>query len=143
MKHYKLEIVFLPMSCLLSKMLCLLFIPAMSGLPSAPVANWGLYAAGGMGAQGGPRRSRPIPGEDERYDIQLEFLDAVFGTQYVAFPSQHWPVRHPYCCWVQHLLSCNLRHVVAAFLPDQCLTVVCIHAGPLFTPPAALTMKLY
>lgn len=35
---------------------------------------------GGMGAQGGPRRARPIPGEDERYDIQLDFLDAVFGT---------------------------------------------------------------
>ncbi len=36
---------------------------------------------GGMGGQAGPRRSRPIPGEDERYDIQLDFLDAVFGTQ--------------------------------------------------------------
>lgn len=48
---------------------------------------WGWFAAGGMGAQAGPRRSRPIPGEDERYDIQLDFLDAVFGTQYVPpFP---------------------------------------------------------
>ncbi|KAL0053461.1 hypothetical protein WJX82_005982 [Trebouxia sp. C0006] len=36
---------------------------------------------GGMGGQAGPRRARPIPGEDERYDIQLDFLDAVFGTQ--------------------------------------------------------------
>jgi len=36
---------------------------------------------GGMGGQTGPRRARPIPGEDERYDIQLDFLDAVFGTQ--------------------------------------------------------------
>lgn len=36
---------------------------------------------GGMGQQ---RRNRPIPGEDERYDIQLDFLDAIFGTQYVS-----------------------------------------------------------
>ena len=36
---------------------------------------------GGMGSQGAPRRARPVPGEDERYDIQLDFLDAVFGTQ--------------------------------------------------------------
>lgn len=32
---------------------------------------------GGMGARG---RNRPQPGEDERYDLQLDFLEAVFGT---------------------------------------------------------------
>ncbi|CAM6127212.1 unnamed protein product [Calypogeia fissa] len=37
---------------------------------------------GGMGGMGGSRqaRSRPMQGDDERYDLLLEFKDAVFGT---------------------------------------------------------------
>lgn len=37
---------------------------------------------GGMGGGGGARmRNRPIPGDDQRYDLQLDFLEAVFGCQ--------------------------------------------------------------
>jgi len=34
---------------------------------------------GGMGGFGGRTRTRAVPGEDERFDLQLDFLDAVFG----------------------------------------------------------------
>ena len=53
----------------------------LSALLSAVVLDCAAGGMGGMGSQGGPRRSRPIPGEDERHDINLDFLDAVFGTQ--------------------------------------------------------------
>jgi molecular chaperone DnaJ len=38
---------------------------------------------GGMGQQQGGRaqRNRPTQGDDERYDLQIEFLDAVFGCE--------------------------------------------------------------
>lgn len=36
---------------------------------------------GGMGQGGQQRRNRPTQGEDERHEVQLDFLDAVFGTQ--------------------------------------------------------------
>ncbi|XP_024517782.1 chaperone protein dnaJ A7A, chloroplastic isoform X2 [Selaginella moellendorffii] len=36
---------------------------------------------GGMGGMGGRQaRNRPMQGDDERYDLQLEFKEAVFGT---------------------------------------------------------------
>ena len=34
-----------------------------------------------MGQSGQQRRNRPTQGEDERHEVQLDFLDAVFGTQ--------------------------------------------------------------
>ncbi|KAK9829535.1 hypothetical protein WJX72_006369 [[Myrmecia] bisecta] len=39
------------------------------------------FFGGGMGGMGGrgAARSRAMPGEDERFDLQLDFLDAVFG----------------------------------------------------------------
>ena len=53
----------------------------------ACVCRWGLGAARGPG----PRRSPPIPGKDERHDVQLNSLDAVFRTQYassLSFPCE-------------------------------------------------------
>lgn len=36
---------------------------------------------GGFGGGGrGQQRSRAAAGEDQRYDLQLDFLDAIFGT---------------------------------------------------------------
>jgi DnaJ-class molecular chaperone len=40
------------------------------------------FFGGGMGGGGGQRaRSRPQQGDDERYDLSLSFLEAVFGTE--------------------------------------------------------------
>ena len=43
------------------------------------------FGGGGFGGFGGggrtQQRSRAQPGEDQRYDLQLEFLDACFGTE--------------------------------------------------------------
>jgi len=38
---------------------------------------------GGMGGMGGQRqaRNRPTQGDDERYDLEIDFLDAVFGIE--------------------------------------------------------------
>lgn len=36
---------------------------------------------GGFGGGAAGARSRPVPGEDQRYDLQLDFLEAVFGAQ--------------------------------------------------------------
>ena len=44
----------------------------------------GMGGFGGMGGDprgGGARGRRPVPGEDERADLQLPFLEAVFGCQ--------------------------------------------------------------
>lgn len=41
----------------------------------------GMSGMGGMGGMGGrAARNRPIQGDDERYDLLLNFKDAVFGT---------------------------------------------------------------
>ena len=36
---------------------------------------------GGMGSGGASMRNRPMPGDDRRHDIKLDFNDAVFGCQ--------------------------------------------------------------
>ena len=36
---------------------------------------------GGGGGMGGRSRTRPVQGDDQRYDLQLDFLEAVFGAQ--------------------------------------------------------------
>ena len=44
----------------------------------------GGFGGGGMGGGGGGgarARSRPITGDDQRFDLQLDFLEAVFGCQ--------------------------------------------------------------
>jgi len=41
----------------------------------------GGFGGGGFGGQPGGGRRRAVPGEDERADLQLDFLDAVFGVQ--------------------------------------------------------------
>lgn len=97
----------------------LLFVPVCEPM-------WAWFAAGGMGAQAGPRRSRPIPGEDERYDIQLDFLDAVFGTQYVPPLPYTWLWGDPFGLWGDPfgvLLCCAF----AIILPLR-LCCHCVHA---------------
>lgn len=39
----------------------------------------GMGGMGGMGARA--MRNRPIPGDDQRHDLQIDFLEAVFGAQ--------------------------------------------------------------
>jgi molecular chaperone DnaJ len=43
------------------------------------------FFGGGMGGMGGmsgrSRRERPIQGDDERYDLEVDFLEAVFGCE--------------------------------------------------------------
>ena len=51
----------------------------------------GGFGGFGGGAGRGQQRSRAVGGEDQRYDLQLEFLDAVFGTKYVSLSSVHMP----------------------------------------------------
>lgn len=36
---------------------------------------------GGMGGMGARDVNRPIAGEDDKFDLQVEFLEAVFGTE--------------------------------------------------------------
>lgn len=43
------------------------------------------FFGGGGGGFGGQRtRSRAVPGEDERFDLQLDFSEAVFGCRYAV-----------------------------------------------------------
>lgn len=41
----------------------------------------GGFAGGGFGGSGAAARNRPVQGDDQRYDIKLDFLEAVFGVQ--------------------------------------------------------------
>lgn len=38
------------------------------------------FFGSGFGGRQTGQRSRAVPGEDERYELQMEFLDAVFGA---------------------------------------------------------------
>ena len=56
----------------------------------------------GFGGMGARSRNRPMPGEDERYDLQLDFLEAVFGTRCVSDsgilqPACHARTKHIAC----------------------------------------------
>jgi molecular chaperone DnaJ len=34
-----------------------------------------------MGGGGARSRTRPVPGDDQRYDLRLDFTEAVFGCK--------------------------------------------------------------
>jgi len=63
----------------------------MGGMGGDPFSNpfdlfesfFGGGMGGGMGGMGGQRqaRNRPTQGDDERYDLEIDFLDAVFGIE--------------------------------------------------------------
>lgn len=52
---------------------------------------------GGFGGGGGRQRSQPRQGEDMRYDLQLEFNEAIFGTR-CAGPCPAWLARCSLAC---------------------------------------------
>lgn len=67
---------------------------------------------GGMGGGGGARmRNRPIPGDDQRYDLKLDFLDAVFGCQ------KEVEVSH-----LEQCTTCTGSGVKSGTTPSTCTT---------------------
>lgn len=51
---------------------------------------------GGMGGGMGGMRSRAQPGNDERYDLVLDFSEAVFGCRQVLFVDRRQCLAGPY-----------------------------------------------
>lgn len=65
---------------------------------------------GGMG--GGARaRNRPVQGDDQRYDLRLDFLEAVFGCQKEVEVSR-----------LESCTACNNTGVKSGTTPTQCST---------------------
>ena len=56
---------------------------------SNPFDLFETFFGGGMGQQmGGRNRNAPRQGDDERYDLEISFSDAVFGEPLCAGPAQ-------------------------------------------------------
>lgn len=66
---------------------------------------------GGMGGMGARARTRPIPGDDQRYDLQLDFLEAVFGCQKEVEVSR-----------LEGCSTCSGSGVKPGTTPSQCST---------------------
>jgi molecular chaperone DnaJ len=66
---------------------------------------------GGMGGGGARMRNRPVAGDDQRYDLQLDFLEAVFGCQQEVEVSR-----------LEGCATCSGSGVKAGTAPSPCAT---------------------